>query len=375
LRPRVLGAGIRRVHQNGDMTSALFSPLTLRSVTTPNRVWVSPMCQYSCENQDGVPGDWHLVHLGSFASGGAGLVMAEATAVSPEGRISPWCTGIWTDEQGDAWARVTAFIKGQGAVPAIQLQHAGRKASTYRPWSGEGTVPLNDGGWRSVAPSARAFPGYDAPAPLDAQGIADVVTDFGTAARRSLDAGFEVLEIHAAHGYLLHQFLSPLSNERTDQWGGSLENRARLLLDVVREVRKVAGEDVPVFVRVSATDWVEPEGWTLAETVSLAGWVREAGGDVIDTSSGGNITGAVIPVAPGYQVPHATAIKDGSGIVTTAVGLITSAAQAEAIVSRGKADAVFVARQFMREPHLAQRWAAELGTDATYPPQYSRGRW
>ncbi len=357
------------------MTSALFSLLTIRSVTARNRVWVSPMCQYSCENRDGVVSDWHLVHLGSFARGGAGLVMAEATSVSPEGRITPWCTGIWNDEQRDAWVRVTDFIKGQGAVPAIQLQHAGRKASTYRSWSGEGTVPMNDGGWQTVAPSARAFPGYDAPTPLDAQGIADVVADFGKAARRSVDAGFEVLEIHAAHGYLLHQFLSPLSNERTDDWGGSLENRARLLLDVVREVREVAGEGVPVFVRVSATDWVEPEGWTLEETVTLASWVREAGGDVIDTSSGGNITGAVIPLAPGYQVPHAAAIKDGSGIVTTAVGLITDAAQAEAIVSQGKADAVFVARQFMREPHLPQRWAAELRADATYPPQYSRGRW
>jgi 2,4-dienoyl-CoA reductase-like NADH-dependent reductase (Old Yellow Enzyme family) len=357
------------------MTSALFSPLTIRSITARNRVWVSPMCQYSCENRDGVVSDWHLVHLGSFARGGAGIVMAEATAVNPEGRISPWCTGIWNDEQRNAWARVTEFIKGQGAVPAIQLQHAGRKASTYRDWSGSGTVPLNDGGWQTVAPSAIAFPGYEAPVQLDAQGIADVVSAFGAAARRSLDAGFEVLEIHAAHGYLLHQFLSPLSNERPDAWGGSLENRARLLLDVVREVRRVAGEGTPVFVRVSATDWLEPEGWTLDETVTLAGWVRDAGGDVIDTSTGGNITGVKIPSAPGYQVAHATAIKEGSGIITTAVGQITEAEQAEAIVAEGKADAVFVARQFMREPHLPQRWAAQLGAEANYPLQYSRGRW
>jgi len=363
------------VREDGHMTSALFSPLTIRSVTARNRVWVSPMCQYSCENRDGVVNDWHLVHLGSFAVGGAGIVMAEATAVSPEGRISPWCTGIWNDEQRDAWARVVEFIKGQGALPAIQLQHAGRKASTYRPWSGEGTVPLDDGGWQTVAPSTIPFPGYEAPVALDAQGLADIVADFGTAARRSLDAGFEVLEIHGAHGYLMHQFLSPVSNERTDEWGGSLENRARLLLDVVREVRKVAGEAVPVFVRVSATDWLEPEGWTLEETVTLAGWVRDAGGDLIDTSTGGNVKGATIPAASGYQVPHAAAIKDGSGVLTTAVGQITDAEQAEAIVSQGKADAVFVARQFMREPHLPQRWAAELGDEATYPPQYSRGVW
>lgn len=357
------------------MPSVLFSPLTLRSVTTRNRVWVSPMCQYSCEQRDGVVSDWHLVHLGSFARGGAGIVMAEATAVSPEGRISPWCTGIWNDEQRDAWKRITHFITSQGAVPAIQLQHAGRKASTYRDWSGKGTVPADDGGWQTVAPSTIPFPGYDAPVALDAQGIADVVADFGAAARRSLEAGFEVLEIHAAHGYLLHQFLSPLSNERDDQWGGSLENRARVVLDVVREVRRVAGDEVPVFVRVSATDWVEPEGWTLEQTVTVAGWLREAGADVVDTSTGGNITGVTIPSYPGYQVSHATAIKTGASITTTAVGQITDAAQAEEIVASGKADAVFVARQFMREPHLPQRWAAELGADATYPPQYSRGRW
>ncbi|MBC7298534.1 MAG: NADH:flavin oxidoreductase/NADH oxidase, partial [Demequina sp.] len=291
------------------MASALFSPLTLRSMTARNRVWVSPMCQYSCEGRDGVVTDWHLVHLGAFAQGGAGIVMAEATAVSPEGRITPWCTGIWNREQRDAWTRVTEFIRGQGAVPAIQLQHAGRKASTYRDWSGKGTVPLSDGGWQTVAPSAIAFPGYEAPVELDAQGIADIVADFGAAARRALDAGFEVLEIHGAHGYLMHQFLSPLSNKRTDEWGGSLENRARLLLDVVREVRRVAGEDVPVFVRVSATDWCEPEGWTLDETVTVAGWLRQAGADVVDTSTGGNITGVKIPSGPGYQVAHATAIK------------------------------------------------------------------
>lgn len=357
------------------MSSALFAPLSVRSVTTRNRVWVSPMCQYSCEEQDGVPTDWHLVHLGSFARGGAGLVMAEATAVVPEGRITPWDTGIWNDAQRDAWARIVTFIKGQGAVPAIQLQHAGRKASTYRDWSGRGSVPVDEGGWQTVAPSAIAFTGYDAPVALDSQGIADVVAGFADAARRALDAGFEVLEVHGAHGYLLHQFLSPLSNHREDQWGGSLENRARLLLDVVRAVREAAGADVPVFVRISATDWVEPEGWTLEQSVQLAAWIAEAGGDVVDTSTGGLITGVTIPSAPGYQVPHATAIKNGAHIITTAVGQIVDAAQAEEIVASGDADAVFVARQFMRDPHLPLRWAHELGVEAQYPPPYMRGRW
>lgn len=357
------------------MSSTLFSPLSIRSVTTRNRVWVSPMCQYSCEGMDGLPNEWHLVHLGSFARGGAGLVMAEATAVLPEGRITGWDTGLWNDEQRDAWAPIVAFIRSQGAVAAIQLQHAGRKASTYRDWSGRGTLPVAEGGWQTVAPSAIAFPGYDEPVALDAAGIADVVAAFGTAARRALDAGFEVLEIHAAHGYLIHQFLSPLTNERTDDWGGSLENRARLLLDVVREVRRVAGDDVPLFVRVSATDWVEPEGWTLDQTVAVSQWVREAGGDVIDASTGGLIAGVSIPSAPGYQVPHAAAIKHGAAVITTAVGQITESAQAESIVSEGKADAVFVARQFMRDPHLPLRWAHELGVDVQWPNPYARGPW
>ena len=357
------------------MTSALFSPLSIRSITTRNRVWVSPMCQYSCEERDGVVNDWHLVHLGSFARGGAGLVMAEATAVLPEGRITPWCTGIWNDAQRDAWARVTEFIKGQGAVPAIQLQHAGRKGSTYRDWSGRGTVPVEDGGWQTVGPSPIAFPGYDAPLALDAKGIADIVAAFGKSARRALDAGFEVIEIHGAHGYLIHQFLSPLSNQRNDQWGGSLDNRAQLLLDVVREVRSTVGEDVPVFVRVSATDWLEPEGLTLDDSVIVAGWVREAGGDLMDVSTGGNITGVTIPSGPGYQVPQASAIKSGASILTTAVGQITAAAQAESIVSSGNADAVFVARQFMRDPHLPMRWAHSLGVKIELPKQYTRGAW
>lgn len=358
------------------MPSALFDALTVRDVTTRNRVCVSPLCQYSCEGQDGIVGDWHLAHLGSFARGGAGLVMAEATGVVPKGRITPWCPGIWNDEQVAAWRRVTEFIKGQGAVAGIQLQHAGRKASTHREQSGVGTVPVAEGGWVAVAPSPIAFPGYDAPAELDAAGIAAIVTAFADAAVRALAAGFEVVEIHAAHGYLIHQFLSPLSNQRDDQWGGSLENRARLLVDVVRAVRAAVGEAVPVFVRMSATDWVEPEGWTLDETVTAAGWVREAGGDVLDTSTGGLIAGVRIPTAPGYQVPHAAAIKRGSGIVTTAVGQITEAAQAEQIIASGDADAVFIGRQFMRDPHVALRWAHDLGIAVDYwPVQYRRAMW
>ncbi|WP_062318153.1 NADH:flavin oxidoreductase/NADH oxidase [Demequina maris] len=355
------------------MTSALFSPLPLRAVEARNRLWVSPLCQYSCEEQDGVPGDWHLVHLGSFARGGAGLVMAEATAVLPEGRISPWDTGIWDDAQRDAWARIVRFIHGQGALAAVQLAHAGRKASTYREWTGSGTVPASEGGWTTVAPSAIAFGGYAEPVALDEDGIAAVVDAFAEAARRSLEAGFDVLEVHAAHGYLLHQFLSPLSNTREDRWGGSLVGRARLLLHVVRRVREVAGPDVPVFVRVSATDWREPEGWTLDDTVTVAQWLREAGADLVDTSTGGLVPDARIPVAPGYQVPHATAIRERSGIAATAVGQIVDARQAEAIVASGQADAVFVGREFMRDPHLPLRAAHELGAEIDYwPPQYRR---
>ncbi|WP_062380081.1 NADH:flavin oxidoreductase/NADH oxidase [Demequina pelophila] len=354
------------------MSAALFTPIPLRDVTVRNRLWVSPLCQYSCEERDGVPNDWHLVHLGSFARGGAGLVMAEATAVVPEGRISPWDTGIWDDAQVQAWRRVTDFIAGQGAVPAIQLAHAGRKASTYREWSGRGTVPAEDGGWTTVAPSPIAFPGYEPPVALDEGGIADVVEAFAAAARRALDAGFAVLEVHAAHGYLLHQFLSPASNVRTDRWGGSLENRARLLLEVTRRVREVAGDGVPVLVRVSATDWIEPAGWTLDESVTVAGWLSEAGADVIDTSTGGLLL-ASIPVGPGYQVPHAEAIRSGAGIVTTAVGLIADARQAEEIVASGQADAVFAGREFMRDPHFALRAAHELDVDIDYwPVQYRR---
>jgi 2,4-dienoyl-CoA reductase-like NADH-dependent reductase (Old Yellow Enzyme family) len=353
--------------------SALFQPIDLRSLTVPNRVWVSPMCQYSADGLDGMPTDWHLVHLGSLARGGAGLVMTEATAVSPEGRITAWDLGIWNDEQRDALARVVDFIHAQGAVAAVQLAHAGRKASTYPEWRGEGSQPPADGGWIPVGPSARAFPGYADPVALDAAGIAGVVADFAAAARRSVEAGFDVVELHAAHGYLLHQFLSPLANERTDEWGGSLENRARLLLDSVRAVRAVVGDDVPVMVRFSGTDWADG-GWTIAETETVAGWAAEAGADWFDVSTGGTVPDAVIPVSPGYQVPFATAVRTATGVPVNAVGRIDTAEQAEAIVASGRADAVMLARPLLRDPHLPLAWARELDADVAWPLQYRRAR-
>jgi 2,4-dienoyl-CoA reductase-like NADH-dependent reductase (Old Yellow Enzyme family) len=355
------------------MTTALFTPLTIRSMTARNRLWVSPMCQYSCEDKDGVPTEWHLVHLGSFARGGAGLIIAEASGVLPEGRITPWCTGIWNDEQRDAWARIVDFIHSQGAMAGIQLAHAGRKGSTHRDWSGRGSVPLPDGGWTTVAPSPEAFTGYETPRELSPDEIRALPGAWAAAARRALDAGFDVLEVHAAHGYLIHQFLSPLSNHREDEWGGPLENRARLLLDVVRAVREEAGEDVPVFVRLSATDWAEPEGWTVDQTVTVAEWVRDAGADLVDVSSGGLVTGVHIPTAPNYQVPFASAVRAGAHVPTGAVGQIVGAHQAEQIVASGDADAVFVGREFLRDPHLPLRVAHELGEHLDYwPNPYTR---
>ncbi|QNE46339.1 NADH:flavin oxidoreductase/NADH oxidase [Glaciihabitans sp. INWT7] len=356
--------------------SALFSPYSVRSVTMRNRLWVAPMCEYSVEKHDGVPTDWHLVHLGGFAKGGAGLVITEATAVSAEGRISPEDTGVYTDEQRDAWQRIVSFLHAHGAVAGIQLAHAGRKASTWRPWAEErGSVPLSQGGWTAVAPSAVAFTGYAVPAELDRAGIDGVVADFAAATRRSLDAGFDVLELHAAHGYLLHQFLSPLSNLRTDEYGGSLENRARLLLRVIAAVRAEAGEDVPLFVRFSATDWAEG-GWDREQTATVADWARDAGADFFDISSGGLVSGTTIPLAPGYQVPFADFVKHASSVEVSAVGLITEAQQAEEIVASGKADAVMLARAIMRDPHFPLRAAHELGVELDYwPDQYLRAKW
>ncbi len=352
--------------------SALFTPMTLRSVTARNRLWVAPMCQYSVELEDGVPTSWHATHLGSFAVGGAGLVMTEATAVTPDGRISPQDTGIWNDAQRDAWAPIAAFIRAQGAIAAIQLAHAGRKASTWRPWSGEhGTVPASAGGWQPVAPSAVAFEGYATPRELDATELPDIVAAFASAARRAIDAGFQLLEVHAAHGYLLHQFLSPLSNLRDDEYGGSLENRARLVLEIVRAVRAEAGEDVPIFVRFSATDWAEG-GWNKEDTKTVARWAVEAGADLFDISSGGLVGGVTIPVGKGYQVPLAAHVHEPD-LPVSAVGMITEAQHAEEIVATGEADAVMVAREMLRDPHFALRAAAELGVAVDYvPKQYLR---
>ena len=352
--------------------SQLFTPITLRDVTIRNRVWVAPMCQYSAV--DGVPNDWHLVHLGSFARGGAGLVISEATAVVPEGRISPDDTGLWNDEQQAAWARIVEFVHGQGATAGIQLAHAGRKASTYSGFTGErGAVPETAGGWRPVGPSAAPYPGlHPDPEPLDADGIARVVTAFGDAAERAVAAGFDVLEVHAAHGYLIHEFLSPLSNLREDEYGGSFERRVRLLLEVVREIRTRVAAGVPLIVRLSATDWLD-DGWSLEESVQLAALLREEGVDLVDTSTGGNAP-AEIPVGPGYQVPFARSIRAAAQIATGAVGLITDAKQAEDILADGSADVVLLGRELLRDPHWPLQAARELGEpgDALWPAQYRR---
>jgi len=356
---------------------ALFTPLTIRQVTTRNRIWVAPLCQYTIETKDGIPADWHLVHLGSMAAGGAGLVMAEATAVSPEGRISDEDTGLWNDAQRNAWARVVAFIHSQGAAAGIQLAHAGRKGSCWPEWGygRSGSMAVEDGGWQTLSASDLPYTGYDAPVALDASGIDEVVNDFVAAAVRAIEAGFDVLEVHAAHGYLMHQFLSPLSNQRTDEYGGSLENRSRLLLRVIEGVRAVAGPDVPVFVRFSATDYAEG-GWDQEQTAIVAGWAREAGADLFDISTGGNVSGVHIPVGPGYQVPFASFVKEEANVTVSAVGLITTGEQANAVIESGQADAVMLGREMMRDPHFALRAAHELGVDLDYwPQQYLRARW
>ncbi|KNY07393.1 NADH:flavin oxidoreductase/NADH oxidase [Microbacterium sp. GCS4] len=353
--------------------SILFSPLTIRSVTVRNRLWVSPMCMYSAV--DGVVQEWHHTHLAQFASGGAGLVVAEATAVVQEGRISPHDAGLWNDEQRDAWTPIVAALHARGAAAGIQLAHAGRKASTWWPWAEQrGTVPAADGGWRTTAPSAVAFEGFETPVALDAAGIDAVVEGFASAARRAIDAGFDVLEIHGAHGYLLHQFLSPLSNLRDDEYGGSLENRARLLLRVVDAVRAAAGDDVPLFVRISATDHADG-GFTPNEAAIVGEWATTHGADLIDVSSGGLVAHQQISVFPGYQVPLADTVRQGGRIPVTAVGLITAAEQAEQVLADGAADAIFAGREWLRDPHFALRAAHELGAEVAWPPQYDRARW
>ena len=351
--------------------SKLFEPLAQRSLHLRNRIVVSPMCQYSAE--DGVPNDWHLVHLGSRAVGGAAVVVAEATAVSPEGRISPHDTGLWNDVQVAAWARINAFIAGHGAIPAVQLAHAGRKASTDAPWRGHGPVPAASGGWTPVAPSPLPFDGQShVPQALDEAGLRKVVDDFVAAAGRAHAAGFRIVEVHAAHGYLLHEFLSPLSNQRDDRYGGSFDNRVRLLLEVVDAVRAAWPAELPLWVRISATDWAEG-GWDLAQSVELAGRLREHGVDLIEVSSGGLVPNARIPLEPGYQAPFAQRIREEAGIATGAVGLITEPAQAEALVANGVADVVLMGRELLRDPYFPRRAAHALGADLPAPPQYLRG--
>jgi len=348
---------------------ALFTPLAIRGVTFPNRIAVSPMCQYCAT--DGYADDWHLVHLGSRAVGGAGLVFTEATAVTPQGRISTGDLGIWDDRHIDHLARISAFVRRMGAVSAIQLAHAGRKASCLPPWMGGAKVASDlDGGWPVVCPSPIPFAeGEPVPAPLDEAGIHGVTAAFVAAARRAVRAGFEVVELHAAHGYLLHQFLSPLSNTRTDDYGGSLENRLRLPVAVAAAIRRVLPEATPLFVRISATDWVEG-GWDLEQSVALAQALLRVGVDLIDVSSGALVPYATIPAAPGFQLPFAAAIRERADIKTAAVGLITEPGQAEEVIASRKADLVFMGREMLREPYWALKAAQVLGAEPKWPTQY-----
>jgi len=352
------------------MDHPLFSPFQLRSVEFANRIGVSPMCQYSCE--DGFATDWHLVHLGSRAQGGAGLVIVEASAVLPEGRISPGDLGIWKDEHIPALRRIAEFIHSQGARAGIQIAHAGRKGSMSVPFHGESLVQPSAGGWLPVGPSAVAFsPSYAVPAPLDAAGIAAVVEAFRLAALRADKAGFDVVEIHAAHGYLLHEFLSPLANHRTDRYGGSFENRTRLVLEVVDAVRGVWPDHLPLLVRISATDWVEG-GWSIDDSVALARLFHDHGVDLVDCSSGGQVPNAKIPVGPGFQAPFAARIRSEAGIPTAAVGLITEPSQANSLIAEGTADMVLLARELLRDPYWPLHAAIALGEPASWPAQYLR---
>jgi 2,4-dienoyl-CoA reductase-like NADH-dependent reductase (Old Yellow Enzyme family) len=355
-----------------DTASDLFSPLTLRGLTLQNRIGVSPMCQYS--SPDGLATDWHLVHLGSRAVGGAALVMTEAAGVSPEGRISPADLGIWNERQAEALAPVVRFIKARGAAAGIQLAHAGRKASTRAPWQGGTPIPIAAGGWPVLGPSPLPFAeSYPVPRPLDERGIADVVGQFRDAARRAVAVGFDLIEIHSAHGYLLHSFLSPLSNQRTDRYGGSLENRIRFVVEVAAAVRDAIPDAMPLFVRISASDWVEG-GWDVEQSVVLARALRGAGVDLIDCSSGGNVARVRIPVAPGYQVPFAERIRRAAGVPTAAVGMITEPRQADDVIRTGRADFVLLARAMLRHPYWPLQAAKALGHDLKWPVQYERAR-
>jgi 2,4-dienoyl-CoA reductase-like NADH-dependent reductase (Old Yellow Enzyme family) len=352
--------------------SHLFSPLKIRSIEFKNRIFLSPMCQYSA--QDGLPNDWHLVHLGSRAIGGVSLVMVEATSVSPAGRISPRDCGLWADQHAQAFRRITAFIQEQGAVPGIQLSHAGRKASTAVPWRGDRALSITEGGWQTLAPSPVPFSeSFTQPREMASEDLDEVVTQFVAATRHSLEAGFKVLELHMAHGYLLHQFLSPLSNQRTDLYGGNLQNRARFPLRVARSVRENWPSELPLFVRISCTDWVNG-GWSLEESIELSRRLKEIGVDFIDCSSGGLVPYAKILAGPGYQTPFASEIRSKAGIATGAVGMITLPAQAEQIISSGQADAVLIVRELLRNPYWPLQAAKALAVDLPWPPQYRRAK-
>ena len=349
----------------------LSEPLTIKGVTLKNRIVVSPMCEYS--SVDGFANDWHLVHLGSRAVGGAGLIIAEATAVSPEGRITPADLGIWKDEHIEYLKRITNFIHEHGSVAGIQLAHAGRKASRREPWNKDEKATEAMGGWQPVAPSAIAFGEYDVPTELSIDGIKKVVNDFVAATKRALEAGFKVIELHAAHGYLLHEFLAPYSNKRTDVYGGSFENRIKLLVEIVEAVQTVWPNKYPLFVRISATDWIE-DGWKIEDSIALAKILKQKGVDLIDCSTGGNVPHVKIPLKPGYQVEFAEAVKKEAGIMTGAVGLITSAEQAEEILNSGQADVVLFARELLRDPYFALHAAQQLGVDVDWPIQYERAK-
>ncbi|QKJ32145.1 NADPH dehydrogenase NamA [Mucilaginibacter mali] len=356
------------------MTPLLFTSYQIKSVKLRNRIVVSPMCQYS--STDGFANNWHLVHLGAMATGGAGLIITEATAVSPEGRISYADLGIYKDEHIEKLKEITDFIHEQGAVAGIQLAHAGRKASHAEPWNGSKQIPSDQpNGWMSVAPSAISFTtSEEAPVELDKAGIEKVKADFKAATTRALKAGFKLIELHGAHGYLINQFLSPLSNQRTDEYGGEFENRVRLLLEIIDEVKQVWPDELPLFVRLSATEWVEG-GWSVEDSVELAKLLKQKGVDLIDCSTGGNAAGTKIPVGPGYQVPFAEEVKHGADIATGAVGLITEAWQAEDILQAEQADLIIFAREMLRDPHFPLRAANELGYDIKWPVQYERAKW
>jgi 2,4-dienoyl-CoA reductase-like NADH-dependent reductase (Old Yellow Enzyme family) len=352
--------------------SRLFSPLTIKSVEFKNRIVISPMCQYSAV--DGYANDWHLVHLGSRAVGGAGLIIQEATAVAPEGRITPGDLGLYHEGHVEKLKSITRFIHEQGAIAGIQLAHAGRKASCALPWNGGAQLGENEGGWKTISSSELPFnPSDQSPSSLDLAGIAMVVADFRVAAQRALEAGYRVIEIHAAHGYLIHQFFSPLSNLRTDHYGGRFENRIRLLLEIIGSVKSVWPDDLPLFVRISATDYVDG-GWNLDEAVHLAAVLKMVGVDLIDCSSGGMVPYAKIPFAPGYQIPFAAQIKKETGILTGTVGLITEPEQAEEILENGDADLILIGRESLREPYFGLKAASDLKADIDWPLQYLRAK-